>query len=290
MEYIKLKNKKDIIQLGFQDEEGNITKDENNKEIYIQFDLGDIDLPLKYNKCINLIEQARSNLKAQMIIINKKEDHKGKQLLSSNEVLKVKAFKQCYKEMEEANICYVSIEDFDKFDIESYGKKMVVYDKKENYDKITKFLNDNEIEYINPNTIDESYTYLKTIPIYIIIIILNIILVITYNFMKKSINNSSKTVGILKAYGESEDNVKRYYIIYQLVIMLISIITSIIMFIGLYYYIQPYLTESIFYNLYVHVPIMYFIIFISIMIIYTYIVISHIINKTNKKDIYDLLK
>lgn len=102
MDYIKLKNRKDIIQLGFQDEEGNIMKDENNKEIYIQFDLGDIDLPLRYNKCINLIEQARNNLKAQIVIINKKQDHKGKQLLSSNEVLKVKAFKQCYKEMEEA--------------------------------------------------------------------------------------------------------------------------------------------------------------------------------------------
>lgn len=102
MEYIKLKNRKDIIQLGFQDEEGNIMKDENNKEIYIQFDLGDIDLPLKYNRCINLLEQARKNLKAQMIIINKKQDNKGKQLLSSNDVLKVKAFKQCYKEMEEA--------------------------------------------------------------------------------------------------------------------------------------------------------------------------------------------
>lgn len=102
MEYIKLKNKKDIMQLGFQDEEGNIMKDENNKEIYIQFDLGDIDLPLKYNKCVNLLEQARKNLKAQMIIINKKQDNKGKQLLSSNDVLKVKAFKQCYKEMEEA--------------------------------------------------------------------------------------------------------------------------------------------------------------------------------------------
>lgn len=102
MDYIKLKNKKDIIKLGFQDEDGNIMKDENNKEIYIQFDLGDIDLPLRYNKCINLIKQARNNLKAQMIIINKKEDHKGKQLLSSNEVLKAKAFKQCYQEMEEA--------------------------------------------------------------------------------------------------------------------------------------------------------------------------------------------
>lgn len=102
MEYIKLKNQKDILKLGFQDEDGNIIKDEKNKEVYIQFDLGDIDLPLKYNKCVNLIEQSRNNLKTQMIIINKKENHKGKQLLSSNEVLKVKAFKQFYKDMENA--------------------------------------------------------------------------------------------------------------------------------------------------------------------------------------------
>ncbi|MFR1647809.1 MAG: hypothetical protein ACLSWT_05615 [Clostridia bacterium] len=102
MEYIKLKNQKDILKLGFQDENGNIIKDEKNREVYIQFDLGDIDLPLKYNKCVNLIEQSRNNLKTQMIIINKKENHKGKQLLSSNEVLKVKAFKQFYKDMENA--------------------------------------------------------------------------------------------------------------------------------------------------------------------------------------------
>lgn len=101
MEYIKL-NRKDVLRLGFQDEEGNIMKDENDREVYIQFDLGDIDLPLKYNRCLNLINQARKNLNAQMLIINKKQDYKGKQLLSSNEVLKVKAFKQCYKEMEEA--------------------------------------------------------------------------------------------------------------------------------------------------------------------------------------------
>lgn len=100
MDYIKLKQRKDILKLGFQDEDGNIMKNENNKEVYIEFDLGDIDLPLRYNKCVNLITQARNNLKAQIMIINKKEDHKGKQLLSSNEVAKVNAFKQCYKEME----------------------------------------------------------------------------------------------------------------------------------------------------------------------------------------------
>lgn len=102
MEYINLKERKDILQLGFKDKDNNILKDENGNEVYIEFDLGDIELPLKYNKCINQIEQARRNLKAQFIIIDKKQDHRGKQLLSSNEVAKVNALKQFYKDMEMA--------------------------------------------------------------------------------------------------------------------------------------------------------------------------------------------
>ena len=99
---IKIKERKDILKLGIIDEEGNIVKDSKGKEVFLEFDLGDIDLPLKYNKCINLINQARQNLKAQFVIIDKKQDHKGKQLLSSNEEAKAKAVKQFYREMEEA--------------------------------------------------------------------------------------------------------------------------------------------------------------------------------------------
>lgn len=102
MEYINLKPRKDILQLGFKDKDDNIIKDEKGNEVYIEFDLGDIELPLKYNKCINQIEQAKRNLKAQFIIIDKKQDHKGKQLLSSNEEAKVKATKQFYQDMEVA--------------------------------------------------------------------------------------------------------------------------------------------------------------------------------------------
>ncbi len=102
MEYINLKERKDILQLGFKDKDDNIIKDENGNEVYIEFDLGDIELPLKYNRCINQIEEARKKLKAQFIIINKKQDHKGKQLLSANEEAKAKAVKQFYKEMENA--------------------------------------------------------------------------------------------------------------------------------------------------------------------------------------------
>lgn len=102
MEYINLKERKDILQLGFKDKDNNIIKDEKGNEVFIEFDLGDINLPLKYNKCVNQIEQARRNLKAQFIIIDKKQDHRGKQLLSSNEVAKVNALKQFYKDMEMA--------------------------------------------------------------------------------------------------------------------------------------------------------------------------------------------
>lgn len=102
MEYIKIKEKKDIFKLGLVDEDGNIIKDENGKEVCLEFDLGDIELPLKYNKCVNSIENARKELKAQFIIIDKKQDHKGKKLLSANEEAKAKALKLFYKKMEEA--------------------------------------------------------------------------------------------------------------------------------------------------------------------------------------------
>jgi len=101
MEYIKINKRKDIFELGFMDEDGNIVKDKDGREVCLEFDLGDIELPLKYNKCVNQINNARRNLRNQFAIIDKKQDHKGKQLLSANEEAKAKAMKNFYKEMEE---------------------------------------------------------------------------------------------------------------------------------------------------------------------------------------------
>lgn len=99
---IKLKKRKDILVLGLVDEDGNVIKDEKGNNAFLEFDLGDIDLPLKYNRCVNQIEEARKKLKTQFIIIDKKQDHKGKQFLSYNEEQKAKAVKQFYKDMEVA--------------------------------------------------------------------------------------------------------------------------------------------------------------------------------------------
>jgi hypothetical protein len=97
---IQLKKRKDILKLGLVDEEGNVLKDDKGNNIFLEFDLGDIELPLKYNRCVNQIEEARKKLKTQFIIIDKKQDHKGKRLLSYNEEQKAKAVKQFYKDME----------------------------------------------------------------------------------------------------------------------------------------------------------------------------------------------
>lgn len=98
--YIKIKPKKDILKLGIMDENDNIVKDNNGNEIYLEFDLADIELPIKYNKCVTMINEAKKELKLQMVIIDKKQDHKGKGLLTSNEESKVKAVRDFYKKME----------------------------------------------------------------------------------------------------------------------------------------------------------------------------------------------
>lgn len=100
--YIKIKPKKDILKLGIMDENDNIVKDNNGNEIYLEFDLADIDLPIKYNKCVGMINEAKKELKMQMVIIDKKQDHKGKGYLSQNEEAKIKAVRSFYKKMETA--------------------------------------------------------------------------------------------------------------------------------------------------------------------------------------------
>lgn len=102
MDYIKIKERKDIFRLGIIDEKGNIVKDEKGEEVCLEFDLADIELPIKYNRCINQINNAKRNLKNQLIIIDKKQDHKGKQMLSANEEAKAKVLQLFYKEMENA--------------------------------------------------------------------------------------------------------------------------------------------------------------------------------------------
>lgn len=91
---IGLKNE-NLLKLEIVDEKGNSTGE------FLEFDLEDIELPFKYQEIIERLKKSRQNLKNQFTIIEKKQDHKGKKLISSNEEEKLKALNNFYKEQVE---------------------------------------------------------------------------------------------------------------------------------------------------------------------------------------------
>lgn len=89
--YIQL-SKKDRLILKIRDEKGNDTGE------YLEFDLEDIELPLKYQELLEKDKKNKERLRNQILIIDKKEDHKGKKMLSANEEAKIKAINEFFKE------------------------------------------------------------------------------------------------------------------------------------------------------------------------------------------------
>lgn len=88
---IQLKKNEDILRLRIRDEEGKDTGES------LEFNLQDIELPIKYQTIIEEDKKARTNLRNQFSIIERKQDHKGKKLLSANEEAKIKAMQEFYK-------------------------------------------------------------------------------------------------------------------------------------------------------------------------------------------------
>lgn len=88
---IQLKRNESILRLKIKDENG---QDTGN---YLEFNLEDIELPLKYQQIIEEDKKNRMSLKNQLIIIEKQTEHKGKKLLSFKEEEKIKAMINFYK-------------------------------------------------------------------------------------------------------------------------------------------------------------------------------------------------
>lgn len=84
-------NKDNILRLGIKTSDG-----EDTGEV-LEFDLEDIELPLKYQNLLEQEKKNRQNLRNQLLIIEKRQDVKGKKIMSKNEEDKIKAFNEFYK-------------------------------------------------------------------------------------------------------------------------------------------------------------------------------------------------
>ncbi len=63
----------------------------------LEFDLEDIELPLKYQELLEKDKKNKENLRNQFLIIDKRQDVKGKKLFSRNEEDKIKALNEFFK-------------------------------------------------------------------------------------------------------------------------------------------------------------------------------------------------
>ena len=93
--FIQLK-KNNILKIGIKDSDGNDTGE------HLEFDLEDINLPLRLNKCDEKHRKNLEFLRNQFVIIDKKEDKKGKKILSWKEEEKLKVLQEFYKREMEA--------------------------------------------------------------------------------------------------------------------------------------------------------------------------------------------
>lgn len=91
--FIQLK-KDNILRIGIKTADGKETGE------HLEFDMEDIELPLRLNQSELEHKKNLQNLKMQIMVIDKKQDKKGKQMLSWKEEEKIKAFRDFYnKEM-----------------------------------------------------------------------------------------------------------------------------------------------------------------------------------------------
>ncbi len=88
--FIQLK-KDNIIRVGIKDQFGNDTGKT------LDFDMDDVELPLRYQQLLEEHNKNFKNLRHKFMMIDKRQDVKGKKLLSKNEEDKVKALNEYFK-------------------------------------------------------------------------------------------------------------------------------------------------------------------------------------------------
>ena len=93
---LRVKKSESVLKFKLLDEDGNDTGE------YLQFDVEDMGSALRLQECLESHKRNASYIKNQLYIINKREDHKGKKLLSANEEAVNRAWNEFFRREMEA--------------------------------------------------------------------------------------------------------------------------------------------------------------------------------------------
>lgn len=97
MDYIQLKKRDSIKRFGIRTTDGEDTGE------YIEFDMEDLDLPIKANQCQLSHVENYNNLKKELEEANQKSDEKGEhEIISEKEKATIEALKRFYEAEEKA--------------------------------------------------------------------------------------------------------------------------------------------------------------------------------------------
>ena len=189
--------------------------------------------------------------------------------------------------------CYMSINDFDKIKSNIaalsgdtpiyYNDLMVVVDDVTNLETVKQKLTNLGYFPFSAYTLDDSYKYMVTIPLFICLIISIITFNILYNFLNKKIKYQVKSLGLLKCVGYKNKVIFKYEVLENLILLIISIIISfIISFISFLIMNNVFLLEYKQVTLSIHLPYIYVLFFliglILLVIFLTYYFLKKIFN------------
>lgn len=88
-------NKDDVLRLEIRTDKGEPTGE------FLEFDLEDIELPLRYQDMIEKDRKNKEYLQNQLVVIEKRQDVKGKKLLSKNQEDKIRAINDFFNKEKE---------------------------------------------------------------------------------------------------------------------------------------------------------------------------------------------
>ena len=260
--------------------------------------------PYEYDKKLNnnLFYSSKDILSKNISVFSQNEEYYNEKMNFDI----VGTFKNKY--MEEANVCYATIETYDLIAskymgyTESYdeegnlvSKKPIEYrdyfmriNKYKNTDYVLNILNENGINYENYFYSDNQFLKaLFLIPLFIIIVSLIISFALVYSFVAKKLISKLKYYALLQSFGWNKKEIIILELLENLFILIVSFIVAfVIYYLTLNYLSFNSLAELTYNNYIIKCPILFIILVFILMNLFILIVESSLIEKYLKKSIY----